>query len=207
MDEEFKKDAATEAECEEETCTEGDCDACAEGESEACECDYKEQADAIARELAALEAKLAAAVSEKERETARAKDVNGMYVRLQADFDNYRKRTTDQLGKAKEDGVAEAMTKVIPTLDVIGQALQMITDEKVAEGVQMINRQLLGVLQSFGVTEIPALGKEFDPELHNAILQVKADKPDAEGRVIEVFQKGYRMGERILRHSVVKVAR
>ena len=207
MDDEIKKDESIEEQTgDEETCPENDCETCAE-ECEACECDPDGQTDALEREIAELEAKLAAAISEKEKESGRAKDVNGMYVRLQADFDNYRKRTNDQLGKAKEDGIAEAMAKVIPTLDVIGQALQMITDEKVAEGVQMINRQLLGVLTAFGVTEIPSLGKEFDPGIHNAILQVKADKPEAAGRVIEVFQKGYRMGDRILRHSVVKVAR
>ena len=71
----------------------------------------------------------------------------------------------------------------------------------------MIERQLCDVLAGFGVTEIPALGKPFDPELHNAILQVEAEKPEAAGKVIEVFQKGYAMGDRILRHSVVKVAR
>lgn len=202
MDEEIKKEEPA-AEREEEICE----------ETEQCDCDAAEECsdnaptEALEREIAALETQLAEAIADREKESDRAKNINGMYARLQADFDNYRKRTNDQLGKAKEDGVAEAMTKIIPTLDVIGQALQMIGDEKVAEGVQMIERQLLGVLGAFGVTEIPALGKEFDPELHNAILQVKADKPDAEGRVIEVFQKGYRMGDRILRHSVVKVAR
>lgn len=203
MDEEIKKDEPA-AEREEEIC--GD-------EAEQCACEAEDEssdsADTVAleREIAALEAQLADAIADREKESDRAKNINGMYARLQADFDNYRKRTNDQLGKAKEDGIADAMIKVIPTLDVIGQALQMIGDTKVAEGVQMIERQLLGVLAAFGVTEIPALGKEFDPELHNAILQVKADKPDAAGRVIEVFQKGYRMGDRILRHSVVKVAR
>lgn len=161
----------------------------------------------LSAEITDLENRLSAALADKDRETARAKDINGMYVRLQADFDNYRKRTNEQLKKAKGDGIADAMTKVILALDVIGQALQMITDEKVAEGVRMIERQLCDVLAGFGVTEIPALGKPFDPELHNAILQVEAEKPEAAGKVIEVFQKGYAMGDRILRHSVVKVAR
>ena len=165
------------------------------------------QIAALEREIAELESKLSAAVSDKEKESGKVRDFNTMYVRLQSDFDNYRKRTNEQLKKAKDDGVADAMTKVIPALDVIGQALQMITDEKVAEGVRMIERQLCDVLAGFGVTEIPALGKPFDPELHNAILQVEAEKPEAAGKVIEVFQKGYAMGDRILRHSVVKVAR
>ena len=96
--------------------------------------------------------------------------------------------------------------KVIPIADVIGNALKMITDEKVAEGVNMINRQLNDTLAAFGVEELQALGKPFDPALHNAILRVPAEKPEMSGCVIEVFQKGYRMGDKILRHSVVKVA-
>ena len=162
---------------------------------------------ALEREIAELESKLSAAVSDKEKESGKVRDFNTMYVRLQSDFDNYRKRTAEQLGRAKNDGIAEAIIKMIPVLDVMTQALRMITDEKVAEGVSMINRQVLEAFNAFGVTEIPALGKPFDPELHNAVMQVPAARPEDEGMVMEVLQKGYRMGDRILRHSVVKVAR
>ena len=165
------------------------------------------QIAALEREIAELESKLSAAVSDKEKESGKVRDFNTMYVRLQSDFDNYRKRTAEQLGRAKNDGIAEAIIKMIPVLDVMTQALRMITDEKVAEGVSMINRQVLEAFNAFGVTEIPALGKPFDPELHNAVMQVPAARPEDEGMVMEVFQKGYRMGDRILRHSVVKVAR
>lgn len=165
------------------------------------------QIAALEREIAELESKLSAAVSDKEKESGKVRDFNTMYVRLQSDFDNYRKRTAEQLGRAKNDGIAEAIIKMIPVLDVMTQALRMITDEKVAEGVSMINRQVLEAFNAFGVTEIPALGKPFDPELHNAVMQVPASRPEDEGMVMEVLQKGYRMGDRILRHSVVKVAR
>ena len=165
------------------------------------------QIAALQREIAELESKLSAAVSDKEKESGKVRDFNTMYVRLQSDFDNYRKRTAEQLGRAKNDGIAEAIIKMIPVLDVMTQALRMITDEKVAEGVSMINRQVLEAFNAFGVTEIPALGKPFDPELHNAVMQVPAARPEDEGMVMEVLQKGYRMGDRILRHSVVKVAR
>ena len=165
------------------------------------------QIAALEREIAELESKLSAAVSDKEKESGKVRDFNTMYGRLQSDFDNYRKRTAEQLGRAKNDGIAEAIIKMIPVLDVVTQALRMITDEKVAEGVSMINRQVLEAFNAFGVTEIPALGKPFDPELHNAVMQVPAARPEDEGMVMEVLQKGYRMGDRILRHSVVKVAR
>ncbi len=157
-------------------------------------------------QIAELEEKLKKAEDELEKSFSKTKDINTMYVRLQADFDNYKKRTAEQLKNARGEGIAEAMMKVIPIADVIGNALKMITDEKVAEGVNMINRQLNDTLASFGVEELQALGKPFDPALHNAILRVPAEKPEMSGCVIEVFQKGYRMGDKILRHSVVKVA-
>ena len=168
-------------------------------------CD-KARIEELENEIAELEEELDALTAEKENENAKLKDINGMYVRLQSDFDNYRKRTNEQLKKTKDEGVAEAITKILPVLDVINQALQMITDDKVAEGVRMIERQLLNAMTTLGVSEIPALGKDFNPDLHNAMLQVKAEKKEDEGKIMEVFQKGYQMGERILRHSVVKVA-
>ena len=146
------------------------------------------QIAALEREIAELESKLSAAVSDKEKESGKVRDFNTMYVRLQSDFDNYRKRTAEQLGRAKNDGIAEAIIKMIPVLDVMTQALRMITDEKVAEGVSMINRQVLEAFNAFGVTEIPALGKPFDPELHNAVMQVPAARPEDEGMVMEVLQ-------------------
>lgn len=186
-------------------------------ESEA-QADEKEQLDGeqpdvsdtekeTSADIEKLNAQLAEALSENNRINSRLMDINTVYVRLQSDFDNYRKRMTEQVKNAKSEGAAEVIAKIIPVLDVINQALQMITDEKVAEGVQMINRQILDLLANFGVTEIPALGKPFDPEIHNAILQVNVENQDLDGQVIEVFQKGYRMGDKIIRHSVVKVAR
>lgn len=157
-------------------------------------------------QIAELEEKLKKAEAELDKSFGKMKDINTMYVRLQADFDNYKKRTAEQLKNARGEGIADAMMKVIPIADVIGNALKMITDEKVAEGVNMINRQLNDTLAAFGVEELQALGKPFDPALHNAILRVPAEKPEMSGCVIEVFQKGYRMGDKILRHSVVKVA-
>lgn len=169
--------------------------------------DLSGRIEALNAEIEELQSRLAEEIVEKNRLSAKLKDINTVYVRLQSDFDNYRKRTTEQIKTTKSEGVSDVIAKTVPILDVINQALQMITDEKVVEGVQMINRQLLDVLAGFGVTEIPALGKPFDPELHNAILQVQVDNPDLDGQVIEVFQKGYRMGDKIIRHSVVKVAR
>ncbi len=80
----------------------------------------------------------------------------------------------------------------------------MITDESIAEGVRMVQKRIMDMLAGYGVVEIEALGHPFDPNFHNAIEQVKA-APDLVGVVFEVFQPGYIMGDRVLRHSVVKV--
>ena len=101
---------------------------------------------------------------------------------------------------------SEVLSKLIPVLDVIGQAQKMIVDEKTLEGIFMIEKQVQNILTMYGATEIEALGKQFDPNFHNAITNVKTDDQEKVGTVVEVFQKGYMLEDKILRHSVVIVA-
>ena len=105
-----------------------------EAESEAVE---TKTVDLTAR-INELEAMLEKSAAESEKNLARAKDLNTMYVRLQADFDNYKKRTNEQIKKVKDEGIAEVMEKVLPIADVIDNALGMIKDESVAQGVKII---------------------------------------------------------------------
>lgn len=158
-------------------------------------------------QLAALMQQLTVAQAIAVKEKNRSEELANLVNRMQADFDNYRKRNAELNKKQKEDGMVAVIEKVIPVLDVLKQAISMISDEKVAEGVKMIYRQINEMLSGFGVSEIPALGEQFDPNLHNAIMQVKVKDADKVNMVVEVFQKGYRMGDRIIRHSVVKVAK
>ncbi len=169
--------------------------------------DAKAQQQNAQAQLSALMQQLAVAQTIATKERNRSEELANLVNRMQADFDNYRKRNAELNKKQKEDGMVAVIEKVIPVLDVLKQAISMITDEKVAEGVKMIYRQITEMLSNFGVSEIPALGEQFDPNLHNAIMQVKVKDPDKVNMVVEVFQKGYRMGERIIRHSVVKVAK
>ncbi len=99
------------------------------------------------------------------------------------------------------------MEKLLPILDNLRLAIQAIDDESISEGIKMIYRQITDMLATFNVTEIPALGEQFDPNLHNAVMQVKVKDADKANMIIEVMQKGFRMGDRIIRHSVVKVAK
>ncbi|MDE7108016.1 MAG: nucleotide exchange factor GrpE [Clostridiales bacterium] len=164
--------------------------------------DYK----AMQNQISAVTQQLTIAQAIAVKEKARSEELSNLVNRMQADFDNYRKRMNEGNKKLKEDGMCAVLEKIIPELDVLKQAIQTITDEKIAEGVKMIYRRILDVLTSFGVEEIPALGQQFDPNLHNAVMQTKTNDPSKVNMIVEVYNKGYKLGDRILRHSVVRVA-
>ena len=152
-----------------------------------------------------LVAELAALKKEAETEKARAAEMTDSARRLQAEFDNYRKRMNDNSRKVREDATAEVLVKVVPVLDTIAQALNMIDDEKVAGGVKMIGDEITKLLGSYGVVEIEAEGKEFDPKLHEAIMQMPAETEEQKDTVKQVFQKGYKMGDKVIRPARVIV--
>lgn len=166
----------------------------------------QEEYKALQNQIATVTQQLSIAQAIAVKEKARSEELSNLVNRMQADFDNYRKRMNENNKRLKEDGICAVLERLIPELDVLKQAIQTITDDKVAEGVKMIYRQILEILTSFGVEEIPALGEQFDPNLHNAVMQVKTADPTKVNMIVEVYNKGYKLGERILRHSVVKVA-
>lgn len=161
---------------------------------------------ALQERVATVSQQLGIAQAIAVKEKARSEELSNLVNRMQADFDNYRKRINEGNKKLKEDGICAVLERLIPELDVLKQAIQSITDEKVAEGVKMIYRRILDVMTAFGVEEIPALGQQFDPNLHNAVMRTKTNDPSKVNMVVEVYNKGYKLGDRILRHSVVRVA-
>ena len=133
-------------------------------------------------------------------------DSNDKYLRLAAEYDNYRKRTA----KEKENLYANAKADTIkPFLDVYDNLERGVSQfeegDPHRQGLEMITKQLVDVLGKLGVQEIEALGQPFDPEKHNAVMHVE-DEHAGENTVVEVFQKGFAMGDKVLRFSVVKVA-
>lgn len=126
--------------------------------------------------------------------------------RVQADFDNYRRRNQNVREEAYNEGVRDTLVKFLPVLDNLERALQAQGQEAdLREGVLLVNRQFVSLLNAAGVEEIKAEGEPFDPNLHNAVLQEAA--PGAQsGSVTAVMLKGYCMQGRVLRHSMVKVA-
>lgn len=130
----------------------------------------------------------------------------GLLQRTQADFDNFRRRNasirTDSLAEGKRD----CIKALLPVLDNFERAMETECDVQGSwkEGIELVQKQLLDELKKLGLEEIDASG-QFDPNLHNAVMQEKVEGKES-GEIIAVFQKGYRVGDKILRHSMVKVA-
>ena len=128
------------------------------------------------------------------------------YLRLFAEFDNFRKRTAKEKSETYQDAVARTVLELLPMIDSFDRALESpCTDEAYRAGMEKIYQQLKGILDKLGVAEIPALHEPFDPKVHNAIRQVEDDSL-GESTVCEVYQKGYRLGDRIIRCAMVSVA-
>lgn len=133
----------------------------------------------------------------------RADEMTALAQRLQAEFDNYRKRNLDLTKRIREDATVEVLTRFLPLTDVIAQALTMISDENVKKGVVMIQDEITKILLGYGVVEIEAEGQPFDPRLHEAIMQVPAKTEEEKDTVNQVYQKGYKMGDKVIRASKV----
>lgn len=146
-------------------------------------------------------------ITEKNEELEKQlSDANDKYLRLCAEYDNYRKRTTREKTEAYGDATAKCIGEILPILDSFERAIDAeCTDEAFKNGMQMIYNQFLDVLKKIGVEEMEAMGKEFDPNIHNAIKQIDDENFD-ENTICEVFQKGYKLGDRVIRHAVVAVA-
>lgn len=132
-------------------------------------------------------------------------------LRLAADMDNLRKRSRKEVEEAVARGRAEVLLEILPVADSIDLALapQPGTDASAAavlEGVSMMRRQFLASVERFGVTPVEAVGKGFDPNVHEAVAQVHSDEHEI-GRVVHEMRKGYVMGEKLLRPAMVVVSK
>ena len=125
--------------------------------------------------------------------------------RQMAEFENFRKRSEKEKTQMYDMGAKSVVEKILPVIDNFERGLAGAPDDAFAEGMQMIYKQITTAFEEMGVTEIEALGKEFDPELHNAVMHVDDDSY-GENEVVEVLQKGYLYHDSVVRHSMVKVA-
>ena len=129
------------------------------------------------------------------------------YLRLYAEFDNFRKRTAKEKLEAYGEATARCIEQLLPVVDNFERAMEApCSDAQYQSGMEMIFGQIRIFLEKLGVTEIDALGAEFDPNIHNAIKQAEATEEYPEGTVCEVFQKGYMLKDKMIRPAMVAVS-
>ena len=150
------------------------------------------------RELAQLREK----VSELEKTLSEEKE---KYLRMLAEYDNFRKRSQKEREGIYTDAVSDVVGQILPIADNLERAGKFSDGEKVAEGLRLTMNALNECLNKLGVTAFGAPGNTFDPNLHNAIMH-EEDESRGEGEIVEVFQPGYKRGDKIIRYAMVKVA-
>ena len=150
------------------------------------------------RELAALREK----ASELEKALSEEKE---KYLRMFAEYDNFRRRSQKEREGIYTDAVSDVVGQILPIADNLERAGKYTEGEKVAEGLRLTMNALNECLNKLGVTAFGAPGDKFDPNLHNAIMH-EEDESKGEGEIVEVFQPGYKRGDKIIRYAMVKVA-
>ena len=145
----------------------------------------------------------------KDKKDEQIADLTDKLTRHMAEFDNYRKRTEKEKSAMYEIGAKDVVEKILPIVDNFERGLQSVPEEKkddpFVDGMDKIYKQLMSTLEGIGVKPIEAVGQEFDPNFHNAVMHVE-DEELGENVVAEEFQKGYMYRDSVVRHSMVKVA-
>lgn len=154
-----------------------------------------------------LESQLAAAKAEAEKAKAEAAEAKDRLLRTAAEYDNFRKRSAREQDAAFGGGVAHAVSQILTILDTLEMAEAAPTaDENFKKGVTLTLEKAKAAFEALKVEEIPALGLPFDPAVHNAVMQKAAENGEESGTVLQVFQKGYKLGDKVIRHATVIVA-
>ena len=168
----------------------------------------KEDIEKEAVEEVTEEAAEEVVASEEEKKIAELSD---KILRITAEYENYRKRTQKEKESLYEMAKADTIAAFLPLFDNIEKAIKVKPSDAsgewkaFSEGVDLMKKQMADILTNLGATAIDAVGEEFNPEWHNAVMHVEDDSV-GEGVIVEEFQKGFKIGDRVIRHSVVKVA-
>ena len=146
--------------------------------------------------------KLKEQLEKAEKDLAAAND---KYLRMIAEYDNFRKRSAKERENVYADAYSDVLEAILPVIDNLERALMFADGEALTEGVKMTLKQFEDSMTRLGVTAFGARGEEFDPNIHNAVMQVE-DSELGESQVAEVLQKGYKKGDKVIRYAMVKVA-
>ena len=149
--------------------------------------------------------KIKALEEELEVVKKQAEETNEKYLRMLAEYDNFRKRSAKERETIYGDAYTDALTSVLPVLDNLERAEGCTDAEGLSKGLELTLKSFRETLEKMGVKEIEAMGKTFDPNLHNAVFHVD-DESYGESEIIEVLMKGYIKGDKVIRYSMVKVA-
>ena len=165
-----------------------------------------EQEEVLEQEAEVVEEAPAETNAELEAAKAALAAQEDKYLRLAAEYDNYRKRTAKEKEALWTDIKADTAAAFLPVYDNLERAVNQPTaDEAYKKGVEMTMNQLKEVFTKLGITEIPALGEQFDPNLHNAVMHIDSEEL-GENVISQVFQAGFRCGEKVIRFAMVQVA-
>ncbi len=175
------------------------------GQPEQPENEPKAKEAPAAGETPAEETAKAPEPSEAETLKASLAEANDKYLRMLAEYDNYRRRSQKERESIYTDVRADTVTKFLPVYDNLARAVQHETDEDTRKGVEAIFTQLKSILEGLGVTEIETVGKKFDPTLHDALLHID-DEKYGEGEIVLELEKGFKLGDRVIRFARVQVA-
>lgn len=164
----------------------------------------KKDLSKLQKEFDGVKKELQKTKEELEAQKEQATSQNDRYLRMMAEYDNFRKRAAAEKDATYNSALTDVLTEILPVIDTLEMAVKYSTEsDSLKKGVEMTLVKFKEVLDKLGVTEVDA--KTFDPNLHNAVMHVE-DEQYGEGEILEVFQKGYKKGDKIIRYAMVKVA-
>jgi molecular chaperone GrpE len=179
-------------------------DEAAQAEEETAEAPKEEKKEKAKKEKGEKKKEEKAAPKEETPEAPQG--ASDAYLRLLAEYDNYRKRSQREKAALYADIKADTLLQFLPVYDNLVRALKQPTeDEAYRKGIEMIMSQFCTTMEKLGVEKIESLGKTFDPALHNAVMHTE-DETRGENEIVEVFQEGFRIGDKVIRFAMVKVA-
>ena len=144
-------------------------------------------------------------LAEIEELKAKLAEMDDKYLRMAAEYDNFRRRSREEKDAIYENAMADTVKELLPIIDNLDRASGYTEGDKILEGLVLIAKATGSVFEKLGVEEYGKVGESFDPNIHNAVLHIDDDS-FGEGEIVEVFQKGYKKGKSIIRFAMVKVA-
>lgn len=177
----------------------------------------KEEASSVEEESGKEEKETSKKKEKKEKKDKKANELKELqekldaqkdsYMRLAAEYDNYRKRTANEKLSIYNDATAKAVEELLPVADSMQMALQSLKDapDEVKKGIELVSQQLDKSFEKLKIEAFGEIGDDFNPEIHNAVSKIESEEL-SENQIAQVFQKGYKIGDKVIRHAMVQVA-